>query len=138
MLEMKEGWERMSEKEILRYEEKLQYLKKKKKTKSQKKLAELLRECKKTLCTLLGDWKLTRCQEEEQLEMQMRRNILETRGVRRPTEDDEEVTKNEPAAAIDDLGTSAHDITEENDQVLKVEDVTNVEDDNVTEKTAKT
>ena len=28
----------------------------------------------------------------------MRKNILETRGVRRPTEDDEEVTKNEPAA----------------------------------------
>ena len=51
MLEMKEGWERMSEKEILRYEEKLQYLMKKKKTKSQRKLAELLREFKKTLCT---------------------------------------------------------------------------------------
>ena len=55
----------------------------------------------------------------------MRRNILETRGVRRPTEDDEEVTESEPAAAIDDLGARAHDKTEENDQVLKVEDFKN-------------
>ena len=118
---------------------------KKKKRKSQKKLSELLKECKKTLCNLLGDWKLTKCQEEEQLEIKMRKNILETRGIRRPTEDDEEVDANEPGAAIDDLGASAHDKPEENDQVLRVEDVKNdkqvefktVEDDNVVEEIAK-
>ena len=77
--------------------------------------------------------------------MKMRRNILETREVQRPLEDDEEVDEKESAAAIDDLGASAHDKPEENDQVLKVEDVRNdkqvefmtVGDDNVVEEIAK-
>ena len=117
---MKEEWEKMSEKEIMRYDERLQDLRKKKRTKSLKKIKELLRECKKILCSLIGDWKLTRCQEEQHLEMKMKRAIMVTRGGRRISEDVEEGTENGSAAAIDDLGTSAHDKIVRNNQVLEL------------------
>jgi hypothetical protein len=142
---MKEEWEKMSEKEIVRYDERLQDLRKKKRTKSLKKIKELLRECKKILCSLIGDWKLTRCQEEEHLEMKMKRAIMVTRGGRRISEDVEDGTENGSAAAIDDLGTSARDKIVGKYQVLEVEEVLDdrqvmfevVEDDFVIEKTAR-
>ena len=60
---------------------------------------------------------MTRCQEEEHLEMNMKRTIMVTRGERRITEDVEEGTENDSAAAMDDMGTSAHDKIVRNDQV---------------------
>ena len=118
-----EEWEKMSEKEILGYEKKLQDLTRKKRTKSQKKLQELLRECKQIICSLIESWSLTRCREEEHLEMKMKRTIMVTRTRRRITEEDKETTENDSAAAIDDLGTRAPKKVGENDQVLELEEV---------------
>lgn len=108
MLEKKELWEDICENETLKFEQKLTYLKKKKKTKSKKKIDQLPEECMHILNTLLDDWTRTKSQDEELLEMRMRRDILKTREVVKGTEK-KDVTEDEPAAAIHDQGRRAFD-----------------------------
>ena len=77
--------------------------------------------------------------------MKMKRAIMVTRGGGMVTEDVEEGTENDTAAAIDDLGTSGHDKIVRNDKVLGLEEVLDdrqvvfkvVEEDFVIEKTAR-
>ena len=57
------------------------------------------------------------------MEMRTRRTSMVTRGRRKITEDDEEGTENDSAAAIDDLGTSAPKKIVRNYQVLELEEV---------------
>ena len=77
MVGRKEEWEKRSERRNLVNEKRLEEITSmNKRPKTKKKSLELLKKSKDILCSLTGDWMMTRCKEEEYLHEEMKKLIM--------------------------------------------------------------